>query len=428
METEQGLFRTEAMDARRGQWLGVIQISTPLSRWIWTALGVALAAAIVAFLVFGYYTRRDRVSGQLVPSAGLLGVTAVHGGTVTHVFVHGGESVQQGEPLLEISGETSSAALGGMRADISRQLRSQRQRLQDDLGLQRRNSQTQAKALKVKLHLLTAQQRQIVSQLRLQKQQAEGAQALLKRIQPLGKKGYVSALQIQQQHVAALRARAQLKVLRRKQLSTRQQINATKKRLAQLPLNLAKQIHATANKIDDIDQQLARNEAARAVLLRAPQDGVVATLLAQLGQHVTDGQSLASIVPTGSTLQAQLLVPSRAVGFIEPGSRVVLRYQAYPYQKFGQQYGHVTNISRSALDPEEVVALTGRNRQQPVYRIRVALDHQSIVAYGEAQALKPGMALSADILMDRRTLLEWVFEPLYGMGRRLLGPASVSHG
>lgn len=428
MATEQGLFRQEAIDARRGQWLGVIHVATPLSRWVWTALGVALAAAIVAFLVFGHYTRRDRVSGRLVPSAGLLGVTAVHAGTVSRVFIHAGDSVQQGDPLLEISGERNSATLGGMHADISRQLRHQRQRLQEDLDLQKRNSRAQAEALKAKLHLLHAQQQQIAAQLDLQKQQAAAAQALLERIQPLLEKGYVSALRIQQQRTAALQARAQLKTLHRQKLGLRQQINATRKQLTQLPLDLATRTHAIASKIDGIDQQLAQNEAARAVVLRASQDGVVSALLAQRGQHVAAGQSLASIVPKGSRLQAQLLVPSRAVGFIQPGSDVVLRYQAYPYQKFGQQYGHVADISRSALSPEEVVALTGQRPQQPVYRVRVALDRQSVLAYGKPQALKPGMALSADILMDRRSLLEWVFEPLYGMGHRLLGQGGTGHG
>jgi membrane fusion protein len=48
-------------------------------------------------------------------------------------------------------------------------------------------------------------------------------------------------------------------------------------------------------------------------------------------------------------------------------------------------------------------------------------------AYGKSQPLMPGMALSADILMERRTLLEWVFEPLYGLGRHIFA-TEVHHG
>jgi membrane fusion protein len=119
-------------------------------------------------------------------------------------------------------------------------------------------------------------------------------------------------------------------------------------------------------------------------------------------------------------------VPSRAIGFIEPGSRVVLRYQAFAYQKFGQQYGRVADVSRSALTPTEVNALVGQQPREPVYQVKVTLDSQQVLAYGKPEPVKPGMALDADILMERRRLIEWVFEPLYGMAQRMAGGAA--HG
>jgi membrane fusion protein len=102
-----------------------------------------------------------------------------------------------------------------------------------------------------------------------------------------------------------------------------------------------------------------------------------------------------------------------------------MRYQAFAYQKFGQQYGHITDISRSALSPGELAVLVGQSSRQaePMYRVRVKLDSQNVLAYGKQQPVKPGMALNADILMDRRRLIEWVFEPLYGMAHHLAGGA-----
>jgi membrane fusion protein len=154
-------------------------------------------------------------------------------------------------------------------------------------------------------------------------------------------------------------------------------------------------------------------------VLRAPRAGIVSTLLMKTGQHVASGQPLLSILPAGSKLEAQLLVPSSAIGFVAQGDRVVLRYQAYPYQKFGQQYGKVVQVSRSALSPAETASLLGQNISTPLYRVLVALDRQTVDAYGKAEALKPGMALNADILLDRRSLWQWVFEPLYGLRQQL---------
>jgi len=425
----QGLFRQEVIDARRGDWLGGINVAAPLSRWLLTVLSLALAAAILMFLTLGEYTRRESVTGQLVPSAGLLNVTAINAGTVTQVYVQDGQAVRRGDALIEISSEQNSAALGDTHALVSHQLDDQRARLQSDLQNQQLVYTQQVDALRDKVVLLHSQIAQINAQLDIQKQQATSAQNLLNRIKPLGAKGYVSALQIQQQESTMLDAQAQYKTLMRQQLDLHQQANTAAQQLAQLPLDASTQRNDTERKLADIGQSQAQNEMQRAVVLRAPQDGSVSSLLSKQGQMVTAGQSLLSLLPSGSILQAQLLVPSRAAGFIEPGGRVVLRYQAFPYQKFGQHYGHVAEISRSALTPAEVTALTGNSPQQnqePLYRVQITLDSQAVLAYGKAEGLRPGMALDADVLMERRRLIEWVFEPLYGLGHHLSGGSA--HG
>ena len=424
----QGLFRQEVIDAQRGEWLGSIIVAAPLSRWLLTLLALTLAAAILLFLFFGHYTRRETVLGQLVPSAGVLNIAAPGAGTITRLQVCDGQVVKAGDALLTLSSEQDSAALGDTHALVGQQLDIQRSRLQADLLNQKQLSQQQADALQAKTALLHAQMGQIAGQLAIQQRQVNSNQQMLAKIKPLAAKGFVSAVQIQQQETAVLDAQAQYKTLVRQQLDTRQQLDATQQQLAQLPLDDSSKRNDTERQLASLTQSMAQNEMQRAVVLRAPHDGVVSTVLLKEGQMVGAGQPLLSILPSGSSLRAQLLVPSRAIGFIEPGSRVVLRYQAFPYQKFGQQYGRVTDISRSALSPPDIAALMGQQAQQqePLYRIQVKLDSQQISVYGKPESVKPGMALEADILMERRRLIEWVFEPLYGVARHLAGDAA--HG
>jgi membrane fusion protein len=97
------LFRQEVVEACRGEWLGSIVIATPLSRWLLTRLFFALATALVLFLALGHYIRRETVTGQLVPSTGLLKLEALNSGMVTHVWVRDGQAVKRGDPLIEIS-------------------------------------------------------------------------------------------------------------------------------------------------------------------------------------------------------------------------------------------------------------------------------------------------------------------------------------
>lgn len=70
------LFRDEVVRARRSESLGAINLAVPLTFVWWALLAVSLAAAIVLFLVFGHYTRRADVAGQLEPAARLLTTTA----------------------------------------------------------------------------------------------------------------------------------------------------------------------------------------------------------------------------------------------------------------------------------------------------------------------------------------------------------------
>ena len=170
-------------------------------------------------------------------------------------------------------------------------------------------------------------------------------------------------------------------------------------------------------------QQAAENEARSRIVVRAPQDVVVSGVLAEPGQTVTPAVALASLLPADARLQAQLFAPSSAVGFVRPNQPVELRYQAFPYQKFGHQSGAVVQVSRSPLQASELAGLALpaalSASGEPLYRITVALDHQSVAAYGEPQALVPGMQLEADVLLDRRRLIEWLFEPVLGIAGRV---------
>lgn len=419
MVLSQGLFRQEVIDARRGEWLGSIIVAAPLSRWLLTTLAMTLATVILLFLFLGHYTRRETVVGQLVPSAGLLNVAAPDAGTITRLNVRDGQRVRKGEVLLRLSSEQDSAALGDTHALVGRQLEIQRARLQADLVNQQQLGEQQGEALRSRMALLQGQLTQIAGQLAIQQQQVTSNRQMLAKIKPLAVRGFVSAVQIQQQEAAVLNAQAQYKTLLRQQLDARQQLDEAQQQLARLPLDDAGKRNETERQLAALAQSTAQNEMQRAAVLRAPRDGIVSTVLLKEGQMVAAGQPLLSILPAGSKLQAQLLVPSRAIGFIEPGSTVVLRYQAFPYQKFGQQYGRVSDISRSALGVAEVNALIGQQAREPLYRVEVKLDSQQVMAYGRPEAVKPGMALEADVLMERRRLIEWVFEPLYGMAHHI---------
>lgn len=413
-----GLFRDEAMQARRSQSLGAIRLATPVSHQVWGLAAAVTTVAIVFWLCLGHYTRREHVTGSLVPQAGLLTVTSRAAGVVSRLDVKPGTPVRAGEALLAISGDQSSAAVGDTGAAVAKALQQQQAQIQATLAALPEQTSDQAKDLRRRIAMLDTQVRQIEAQLALQHTEAATASALVQKAAPLLRRGYVSTIEMDQYQANALNAQSQIKGLERQRLDTEQQRSQLSAQLKQLPLTTAATQHQLRGQLAQLDASMAQNDVARETVLRATHAGTVASLLVEPGQAVAAGQSLLSILPKGSPLEAQLLVPSSAIGFVHKGTPVVLHYQAFPYQKFGVQHGTVVDVSRSALTPAEVTGLLGQQPPPvPLYRVEVALSTQSIEAYGKRQALLPGMALDADLLLDRRRMIEWIFEPLYGIAK-----------
>ncbi|HOV96734.1 MAG TPA: HlyD family efflux transporter periplasmic adaptor subunit [Thermomonas sp.] len=418
----QSLFRKEALDVKRGGWLGGISLAQPLSLWLLTAFATVAALAVGLFLVWGSYTRRSTVIGQLVPQRGMATVVAPATGVVTRLNVVEGQRLHAGQPLVVVTVPRATPADGDTQAALMTHIQQRHDGLLALQSAQQAQLQAQDEGLRAQLRTARRELAQIAAEVATRQQQARIANETLDRLQSLEDKHYVSQLQIKQQQSAALDYAGQVQTLQRQAISARRGIAQLQQTLHELP---GQQQAMQANGQRDLAQlesERVQVQAQSALVVSAPVAGVVATQLVKQGQSVQAGESLLNLLPGDGKLEAQLLVPSRAIGFIEPGDNVLLRYQAYPYQKFGHQQGKVTQISRSALSSGELGALIGdAQSSEPFYRVTVALAKQAITAYGKPEQLKPGMLLEADVLGERRSLIEWVFEPLYSLKGKVSG-------
>lgn len=419
---DQSLFRHEVGDHRRHT-LGTVRLASPLSHGTWAVFALVLIATILGLLWFGRYTRREHVDGSLVPTDGLIALSARGPGVVTHLQAHEGEAVKTGDVLMVISGERSSERFGDTQAAVSVALQDQQRRIDDDLKVTQNLAIHEREALLTRAHALQLQADQLGAQIVVVEQQRATYATLLAKIEPLAAKGYVSAFQVQQQKAQALDAESQLKALHRQRIDVTQQATSVRDQLVQLPLTTESKLNELRRQRAQGDQTLVQNEADRAITIRAPHDGTVSSVLVKSGQAVSAGQSVVALVPASTRLEAQLLVPTSAIGFVHEGTPVALHYQAFPYQKFGVHRGVVTQVSRSALTPADLTLLLGRRApEQALYRVMVRLEDQDVMAYGRREALVPGMDVDAELLLDSRRLFEWVFEPIYGMRHRMEGP------
>ncbi|UGR51148.2 HlyD family efflux transporter periplasmic adaptor subunit [Pseudomonas aeruginosa] len=415
------MFRQEALDAQHAGGLGEIVLIRPVSFTFLTLLAAAMALLVVGFFLFGSYTKRSTVSGQLVPASGQVKVHAPQAGIVLRKFVQEGQAVRRGERLMVLSSERYGSDAGPVQAGISRRLEQRRDSLRDELEKLRRLQDDERDSLTSKVASLQRELTTLAAQTDSQQRLLALAPGSLLRLLNLG---HMAHRTIDRPRAELLGQRQTLQGLERERTSLRQQLTERRNELAGLSARQANQLAETRRQLSAVEQDLAESEAKRTLLVTAPESGIATAVLAEAGQTVDSSRPLLSIVPADTPLQAELYAPSKSIGFIRPGDAVLIRYQAYPYQKFGQYHGKVQSISRASVSYAELSSMVGGvpglgQDGEQLYRLRVTLDDQAVTAYGQPRPLQSGMLLDADILQDTRRLYEWVLEPLYSLTGKL---------
>ena len=416
----QRLFRDEALAAQRTQLLGQI-VLTPRISMLWLSLvAAALALAVILFLAFGSHTRRVTVTGQLMPAGGLIRVHTPQAGVVLEKRVADGQVVKKGDILYVLTSDRQGDGARELQADIARQVGARKGSLEQEIERSRKVQDDELANLQRRADTLRGESAAIAAQIEQQKTRLSIAEDTRKRYQSLADQDYIAREELVQKDIDLTEQRSRLRGLERDALGVQRELGQVQQDITATRLRNANQVAQLERDVSATDQQLTEVEARRRVVITAPESGRATLVVSEVGQTVDVNQALLTLVPTTGELQARLYAPSSSIGFVQPGDQVLLRYQAFPYQKFGQQEGTVDTVSTSAVNPSELAGLpaTGLAAGEPVFAIQVRLKASTIAANGELRPLQAGMQLDADILQERRILYEWMLEPLFSVTRR----------
>jgi membrane fusion protein len=400
------LFRREVHDYQSAQWLGTVSLVTSRVGWVLTSMLFAAALVLVLFMYLGSYTRSESVTGQIVPRAGLIRISAPLAGTVTSVLVEEGVEVSDGQILAHISVERDSYLGGRVGEAVAAELIEQKRGIEAELAALEARKARELTRLEARLESLSRQKRLAAEQVATRRQQHESARALVEQIAPIRSGGQLTAMQIHQFEAGVLESMAQLELAGLHLENVGLAIAEAQAERLELPARMAELSNDLGFRLSELTAAVARNAGERSVVVRAPHDGIVSGLTMRSGQSVTGGRHLLSIEPAGTEYVAELWVPARAIGRIEPGGRVAMRYDAFPYRQFGQQLGRIRLIGGRALHPEEVMDLAGLVTGEPVYRVIADLDNQYVKDGAQRRLLRSNMTLQAALRLDRRRLVE----------------------
>ncbi len=434
------LFRPEVTAALGSQWMGAIRLAQPISAWLIAGVAMLVAIALITFLSFGSMTKKARVTGITVPTAGNISIAAPNAGILMQSHVKEGEVVQIGQVLFTLSTQRQNSQ-GEITALIAHQLRARQDTLISEQRLRESATNDKKIALQQRLTNLQIESDQIDQEIALAKRRLSLSQQSIEKFQTLQNSGYVSAAQTQQKQEENIDLATRLSNLQRNKTQLQASQVNLQSEINTLANTLATELAQLARAKAGLQQEIAENNNRHSSQIIAPQAGMVTAITNQTGQNINGGQVLATLIPAvdannmtsaqdQQALEVHLYAPSKTAGFVSAGQQVLIRYNAYPYQKFGLQSGTVIDVSKTPFAPNELPQhlastilsnaqqnILGFNSNEALYRIKVQLKQQSINAYGKAQAIKPGMTLEADVVQDRRKIWEWIIEPVLAVTR-----------
>lgn len=410
----ENLFREEAIRRRLEIGRPRPVDLTPLPWRIITWLLVAVTAGAIAFAAIGTFPRKETVSGIIRPRTGEVMIDMRRDGRVAQLFVREGQTVQAGEPLMAIDSDTSmldGRSLWATQYDIvSDQLataQSRRAARSGDLAAQIAVLQVEATRQAGRIEAI-AERRKITEQRRAL------ALPYLEKLEGLLERGYTTQREVLRQRDAIYALDLDIRRLDEDAADARSALASA--RADQAALIARANVDAVNARQEEIslEDRAVSSASAKGELVRAPQAGRVTNLAVSRGKWLRSGSPVMALLPAGEEYVGQLQIPSSAIGFVSAGDRVRLMYDSFPFQKFGFAYGTIDLITAMpAADPAKP--------DQRLYLARVKLDKQSVLAFGDEQGIKPGMTFRADIILENRTILEWIFEPMLAATGRFQG-------
>ena len=406
----ENLFRQNAINALASR-LDGRPIALMPKPWVWLALFCATFVLIAgSFLWHVEYARKETVRGWLVVEPGVVRLAHSDFATVASIDRVAGDPIRQGDAIVRL---TSKVTLGdGTDAVLLalRNLEEQQAGVDGRAGLAREQFGADHRALEAQLLRLDREIDALDSQ---QREQGGRVQRSAKRLQDLEstlKRGAIAKVDVarQRDEVAMMqqsvaRLRQERNALGRK----RNELLATQERLG---IELERRLALLDTERGELQHRIARHEQQRSLSVRSPVNGTLATVDVVAGSSLRPQQLLATVVPENASLVADVYVPSRAVGMVRPGQTVRLRYDAFPHQQFGTARGEVAAVAGFVSLPGDMPVVSGL--REAAYKVRIHVTDDHVEDAQGRYALRPGMALAAEIVLESRSLADWFLAPM----------------
>ena len=361
---------------------------------------ITISLFLVGFIAWANWAELDQVTrapGRVVPFARVQIVQSEQDGAISTIAVREGESVAEGQLLVELDQVQLDAAVREARVKVAA-LESRMARINAELF----DRPLQFPASLSEFREFTANQRQLFQRRRAAlraeiatlESLAELQQQELDLNMPLLETGDV--------------ARSEIIRMQRTVVETRGRISNVR---SQYIRDLQAEFTQTEEELAAAREQLARAEdSLRAATLRAPTDGIVKNVrFSTIGGVVRAGEEVLQIVPIGERLIVEARVPPRDIAFVKTGQSARVNFEAYDNAIYGSATGTVVFVS-----PDTLTEQAQDGSSETYYRVNLEVDISTMrqPEGRELINLQPGMTATAEILTGKSTVWDYLTKPI----------------
>lgn len=422
------MFRQEAFDYQKTKWTGKALLISGVPVWGVSIISVTIIITLIIFIAFGNYTRRINVYGEVTTLPRSINIFSSQQGFITKRLVSVGDKVKKGQPLYQI--DVSKVTDSG-KVSKSNQQAIKRQLAQVDNIIKKLQSNKQAtldniKTQKNKYEVAYEQSYQLVENSR---QHVESMSKTVANYGEYQRRGLITKEQVNNQIYSYYQQQSAFHNLYSQNMQEALKITNLGSEIITRAADFDNQISQYQLQYGDLQRQLADTDATGILVINAPVDGRIESLSVTIGQMVNVGDSLAQLVPgTDAVYYLVLWLPNGAIPYIAAGDRVNIRYDAFPFEKFGQFSGRIETLSTVPASTQEMISYNSSPQRhvdsgrESYYKLLVALDKTQFQYQEKILHLTGGMKAQSTLFLEKRSIYQWMFSPFYDMEKSLMGP------
>lgn len=414
METK--LFRSQAIEHQKSRLHGDVIVTPRISYSLISYLLLAWVAFLFLWLISNSYARKETVIGWLEPSEGVIRIYPEDTGIIKKLLISEGDFVEKSQPLLIINGDRILTDGGNMEENLLDEYEVQKTLIDEQLERSNTIYKNQKKIIREKIHATKSELFLLKEQMTMLSRKHELITNQVERMSALKKEGHISGYEHENVLSQELAVRIDIQNLSISKISKENLIEQMQNENDFLLYENQNRIDQLKEKSSDINQKISQLNGRKSYVIKSPRAGIINNLQAIEGQRAVSSAAipLLTLIPEEARLIAHLLVPVRAIGFVESGQSLEIAYDAFPYQRFGLYRGVIDSVSSTLMLPNEVLNVP-YGLSEPVYKVTAHIQMQQVNAYGKSLSLKSGMTLNAKISIGERSLIHWLFDPIYSL-------------